>query len=219
MPIPIQLGSLTTRLRNFLRIRGRVRLMLDETVVPTVQVQDLTVGPYQAGVTPAAGTIPSPGTVGGQVLIYMNPDAAALIAPNLDEDQRFIGRSFSFSALEFFRRGTGATRYRVGMVPRAAITAATLATRKQLVSVQGGRGLQLVPVILATVAVVPFVIFPVPQEWYHREAVAATDPTNAIVPSRPETVLDRFSAIVIEETVAGAIFDTNVRGFYQEQAP
>jgi len=55
VPIPIQSASLTERLRKFFRIRGKTGFVLDEVVAPVVLVQDLTLGPYQSGVTPAAG--------------------------------------------------------------------------------------------------------------------------------------------------------------------
>ncbi len=221
MPIPIQLGAITDRLRRFLRIRGGVRLSLDETLVPTVQVQDLTKGPYQAGVSPAAGTIVSPGTVGGQVLLYINPDAGAVIQATLENDTRFIGRSFSLTAIELKARTAGAARYRVGTVPRDIITGATLTTRKALVNVQQGNGLLIVPVILATVTAIPFVLFSTVSEWFHSQQLgdisAAAIPIP--IPSSPATVIDITTALIIEETVAGALFDVNVRGFYQEQAP
>ena len=41
MPQPIQVGSISDRLRSFFRLRGRSGFQLDETVVPVVNVQDL----------------------------------------------------------------------------------------------------------------------------------------------------------------------------------
>ena len=56
MPLPVQLGPITERVRKFFRIRGRVQFALDEIIAPVTMIQDLTKGPYISGVTPAAGT-------------------------------------------------------------------------------------------------------------------------------------------------------------------
>ena len=48
MPTPIQSSSVTAKLRSFFRLRGRQIFTLDETVVPTAQVEDLTAAPYRA---------------------------------------------------------------------------------------------------------------------------------------------------------------------------
>ena len=48
MPTPIQSSSVTAKLRSFFRLRGRQIFTLDETVVPTAQVEDLTTAPYRA---------------------------------------------------------------------------------------------------------------------------------------------------------------------------
>ena len=47
MPTPIQSSSVTAKLRSFFRLRGRQIFSLDETVVPTAQVEDLTAAPYR----------------------------------------------------------------------------------------------------------------------------------------------------------------------------
>lgn len=47
MPTPIQSSSITNKLRSFFRLRGRQIFTLDETTVPTVQVEDLTSAPYR----------------------------------------------------------------------------------------------------------------------------------------------------------------------------
>jgi len=218
MPIPIQLGSLTTRLRNFLRIRGRVRLQLDETVVPTVQVQDLTRGPYIAGVQPAAGTLVSSGTVGGQTVIFLNPTATLPMVASLAADDRFAGVSFSITALELRQRVAGLSRYRVGIVPRTLLTAATLVTSRLCVDVSAKLQtpvLTTVPVLIATVPVIPLVVFGAANEWWHGETTLAGE--LASVPQFPATTIDRESALIIEFLVANALTDVSVRGTYQTQ--
>lgn len=217
MPIPIQIGSITDRLRNFFRIRGRTRFTLDETVVPVVQLQDLSTAPYQAGVTPAAGTIVNSGTAGGQVVIFLNPDATIPMAANLDEDPRFIGRSFNIQSLELRQRALGLVRYRVGSVPRAIVTGATITVMRRLVNVQVGTGISFVPVVLAVVPAIPFVIFPSTSEWHHAESLDASQLVK--IPQIPITTIDRFNALIIEELLAGSLVDVSVRGFYQDQAP
>ncbi len=47
MPTPIQNSSITNKLRSFFRLRGRQIFTLDETSVPTVQIEDLTNAPYR----------------------------------------------------------------------------------------------------------------------------------------------------------------------------
>jgi len=71
-------------------------------VAPVVLVQDLTKGPYQAGVTPAAGTInwivPTIGTSTSTVILMLN-DKLGSITPILGN--QFDGRSFSVTWMEF----------------------------------------------------------------------------------------------------------------------
>lgn len=106
MPLPIQLGSLTDRLRKLFRIVGRTRFTLDETVVPVVLVQDLTVGPYQAGVIPAAGGIIWDNLLvaGSQVVLLLNPDDVAILGGSLGD--QFEGRSWTSLQLEVWNRST-----------------------------------------------------------------------------------------------------------------
>lgn len=47
MPQPIQQGTVADRLRNFLRLSGRIPVQLDENVVPIVNVQDLSQPPWR----------------------------------------------------------------------------------------------------------------------------------------------------------------------------
>lgn len=48
MPTPIQSSSVTKKLRDFFRLRGRQIFTLDETVVPTAQIEDLTSAPFRS---------------------------------------------------------------------------------------------------------------------------------------------------------------------------
>lgn len=223
MPIPIQLGSLTTRLRNFLRIRGRVRLQLDETVVPTVQVQDLTVGPYQAGVTPSGVSINMGGAVGRQFVVFLNPDTAIPPAADLTEDIRFIGRSFSITGMQLINRTVNLGRIRVGLIPRGSLGAPTLSAIKQLIPIQNGNGLQRVPVVVGTIIAIPFAIFPAAQEIFRGElypnvGAGAVGPT--IIPAGdPEITLESTDVLIVEELlgIGGGVMDFSLRGVYQEQ--
>lgn len=106
MPLPIQLGSLTDRLRKLFRIVGRTRFTLDETVVPVVVVQDLTQGPYQAGVLPAAGGLIWDNLLvgGSQCVILLNPDDVALLLNLAFLD--FEGRSWTSESLTVWNRST-----------------------------------------------------------------------------------------------------------------
>lgn len=47
MPTPIQVSSITNKLRSFFQLRGRQLFTLDETAVPIVSVEDLTQAPYR----------------------------------------------------------------------------------------------------------------------------------------------------------------------------
>lgn len=220
MPIPIQLGSLTERLRRFLRIRGRVRLSLDETVVPTVQVQDLTRGPYLAGVEPCAGNLVlvSPAGAPSQWVIYLNPDAALLPAADLTTDLRFVGRSFTVQSLYISQRTSVNYRYRVGLVPRGIMLGGTFTVTKQLLSVQDGAGvLDTVPVIIGTIVAAPFVPFAAPNEFFTATNNGVPE-IPIVMPSLPGTTITTEQAIVIEQVNAGAgTSDLNIRGTYQTQ--
>jgi len=224
MPIPIQVGSLTDRLRNFLRIRGRVRLQLDETVVPTVQVQDLTKGPYLAGVQPCAGTFNQVKPIGPptQFVIYLNPDGAIPPAANLTTDIRFIGRSFTLQSLSMTPRSAVQYRWRVGLVPRALMLGATIGATRQLISVQNGRGiLDRVPVVIGSIVAIPFVIFGATSEFFQQSGgfdVASFSIPVDVPTLNPGTTITSEQVIVIEEVIGGVgVPDINVRGVYQSQ--
>jgi len=101
MPYPIQLGAVTDRMRNFFRLRGKTTFMLDEVVVPVTMIQDLTKGPYQAGVVPVAAEINinnAAGTTGGLALILNNKPGSLISLAGLGQDMN--GKSFSVTSVE-----------------------------------------------------------------------------------------------------------------------
>lgn len=162
MPTPIQLGSLTDRLRKFLRIRGKLPLLLDEVVVPTVLIQDLTKGPYQAGVTPSAGqetwvSALSPGTA-GSIIILLN-DKPGSLTPVLGP--QFDGRSFSVTYVEMQNvslpggaaadEGVFYDDLRLQLVKREDVVAIGVpAAASNLTSIQENDGTRDVPVEIVT---------------------------------------------------------------------
>lgn len=218
MPLPIQVGSVTSRLRNFFRIRGRSKFLLDEIVVPTVQVQDLTKGPYQAGVTPGAGTgqITTNVLGGSQVAILLNPTGALVaVLPELD----FEGRSFSITELECINRGGGTfTSMRWLMTPRANVLAAGAPTALfQLQPVQEGDGIRRIPVVIVTFA--SGGIITTNPDFYNGGPAANGSAGSRIRPlMRPEHTIGPAQALVIEDqSLVTSVLSFNVRGFYQEQ--
>jgi len=123
MPYPVQLGAVTDRLRNFFRLRGKTSFMLDEVIVPVTLVQDLTKGPYQAGVVPFAGTVVATMNVlaTNSVAFVLEPKAGSVTPDIL---ALFKGRSFSLTWLEFQNDTTGDVgALQLHLVSRAAVVA------------------------------------------------------------------------------------------------
>jgi len=155
VPLPIQSGSITERLRKFFRIRGKTAFALDEIVAPVVVVQDLTKGPYQAGVTPAAGTqkLGVSDQARWSFAIILN-DKPGSITPVLDA--QFNARSFSFTWAEFQNIGLLAvdlTDLSLNLVPRSTVVAAGVPTNaSSLVSIQNNNGSVKIPVEIFTFA-------------------------------------------------------------------
>jgi len=150
VPYPIQSGSITERLRKFFRIRGKTSFQLDEMVAPVVLVQDLTQGPYQAGVTPAAATItinvPN-GNISGTAIILN--DKTGSVTPVLGN--QFEGRSFSVTWLEIqYLANVNETEAlldcELSLANRGVLSALTPDQNSQLVSIQNNDGGQHVPV-------------------------------------------------------------------------
>jgi len=223
VPIPIQSGSLSDRLRKFFRIRGKTGFVLDEVVAPVVLVQDLTEGPYQAGVTPAAGvqliTLPNPGDFATFVVI-MN-DKPGSLTPVLD--RQFNDRSFSFTYAEAQNISFPVTELddmKLSLALRADVVAAGVPlAASNLVSIQNNDGTIKVPVEIFTYNVV------IPSTLIWRGLLG--DNTNTLGSRRifddikpnitigPEDALIFASGTAITAGPVEMFF--NARGFYQEQ--
>lgn len=226
MPVPVQLGALTTRLRNFLRIRGRLRLSLDETIVPTVQVQDLTVGPYIAGVTPASGTLVFPALAAGgnQAAILLNPDATTLLVtlPPLP----FEGRSWSFDYIELINR-TGSYLGTIKVYALDRLTVFTIPGSEtaitRLVNIQGDplRGF-LPPQVPVVQAAFPGTILTNVASEIATVSLNAQGNAGSVhrIDGRPAITIGPNDSIVIHSLsspIADGFVQMNLRGFYQEQ--
>jgi len=220
MPIPIQSGSITERMRKFFRIRGKVGFALDEIVAPVALVQDLTKGPYQSGVTPCAGSIQwTPSVVGIVPIVILLNDKAGSITPRLDD--QFKDRSFSVSFAEFQNIDIDAlslTNVRIGLTKRATVVAAGVPTQsQQLISIQDNDGDLSVPV--------EFFAFAGPINLQNAVIYQTVIGDNVnVVGSRrtldpdPSITIGPNDAIVIDLTiVTGGNAFVNVRGFYQQQ--
>jgi len=227
VPIPIQSASLTERLRKFFRIRGKTAFALDEIVAPVVVVQDLTVGPYQSGVTPAAGTetvIPATGdTFAFAVMMNDKPGSPTPVLPN-----QFNNRSFSFSWIDLqnvdIPAPTGLEEIELSLAPRSTIVAQAAAqSGSNLVSIQGNDGSITVPVEIFGFAQ-PTVVTPRTRIW---QGILG-DNTNVLGSRRtledikPNITIGPEDALIVQATasltqpiVLGIYL--SVRGFYQEQ--
>lgn len=142
MPIPIQMGSITDRMRRFFRVRGRSGFALDEIVAPVALIQDLTKGPYQAGVTPLAGAqqLNMTGTNTGSLAVLINDKPGS---PTLKLGPQFKDRSFSVTWVEI--QNLSATLdfddLRLQLVPRSLLIAAGPPTAaNSLYSIQNNDG-------------------------------------------------------------------------------
>jgi len=148
VPYPIQSGSITDRLRKFFRIRGRTAFALDEIVAPVVMVQDLTKGPYQAGVTPAAGESKVTGNTAVWSIAVVLNDKAGSITPVLGNE--FDGRTFSFTYAEIQNLTAAIAAVSdlfLRVAKRSDVVAAGVPTNAtNLFVIQNGNGTQTVPV-------------------------------------------------------------------------
>jgi len=228
VPYPIQSGSISDRLRKFFRIRGKTSFSLDEMVAPVVLVQDLTKGPYQAGVTPAAGAArltaaPGPGPTDGWSFGVMLNDKPGSITPVLD--LQFDERSFSFTWAQIENAGGFAVgeldELELKLTTRANVIAAGVPTDSQrLVSIQGSDKARDIPVEIFEW---DFVSISGKLLWRgllgdNTNTVGRTMIFEEIIPSitiGPEDVLV-FTTRNVNAQTAGEI-RMAVRGFYQEQ--
>jgi len=221
MPYPIQSGSITDRLRKFFRIRGRTGFQLDEMVAPVVLVQDLTKGPYQAGVTPCAGQIRiNVGISSFSACVLLN-DKPGSLTPVLGPD--FDNRSFSFTWAQILNIDNLATEMddlSLELVKRADVIAAGVPVgAESLFSIQNNDGSLSVPVEIFT--------FPgpaIPGQPIWRGVLG--DNVNTL--GRQQTFEDIQPNITIgpedalmwaQNFTPAAANDSqlNIRGFYQEQ--
>jgi len=223
VPIPIQLGSITDRLRKFFRIRGKTGFLLDEVVAPVVLVQDLTVGPYQAGVTPAAGAIiwNVPNATNAALVIMLNDKSGS---PTPELGQEFDGRSFSVTWIEIQNVTDDVTielldRLEMGLDSRASAAANTPISSARLISIQDNDGKREVPVEMfgydSTVQ---------GGSVFWRGLLG--DNTNTLGSRRtyeptPNLTIGPGSAIVLRNLPSAQLnaqtLFVSVRGFYQEQ--
>jgi len=234
VPIPIQSGSLTDRLRNFFRIRGKSGFQLDEMVAPVVLIQDLTKGPYQAGVTPAAANqtlVPldvGQGALGWAFAIILN-DKLGSVTPVLP--RQFNGRSFSFTYADVVNREPPIllafmedVRLRLGN--RAAVVAAGIPTAsRQFANIQTNR-----PREDSQQVTIPVEIFA-----FNATTVAGStiwsgnlgDNTNTVGSRKvfediqPNITIGPNDALIFSNLTSpaatGGIVSIALRGFYQEQ--
>jgi len=226
MPYPIQSGSITDRLRKFFRIRGRTNFQLDEMVAPVVMVQDLTQGPYQAGVTPCAGAISwqIPTIVSGDdaLLAIMLNDKAGSLTPILGN--QFEGRSFSVTGVELQNTGDEILdQLALNLVSRADVIGLGVPVNaSSLVSIQNNPGKLTVPVEMFGFHGAGGVG---QQIWRGVVGALGTTPLanegslRVIVPI-PSITIGPEDAILFRNpggtTTASVVF-VSIRGFYQEQ--
>jgi len=226
VPIPIQSGSITTRLRNFFRIRGKTAFALDEIVAPVVLVQDLTVGPYQAGVSPCAGQITfQPDEAVTSSLVILLNDKPGSITPVLDK--QFDGRSFSFTFIEMQNVGEPTivewTAISIRLIPREVVVAMGVPDGSQVLSlIQNNPGTIDVPVEIYTFnSAVPGS----PQRRIWRGVLGDNINTlgsrRTIEPTPNITIGPGDALALTQDTTAtpttGRAMRFHARGFYQEQ--
>jgi len=150
VPFPIQSGSITERTRKFFRIRGKTNFTLDEVVAPVVVVQDLTKGPYQAGVTPAAGELLWDVAIApdSSVMAVILNDKIGSVTEVLD--RQFDDRSFSMTWFEMQLVPAVAleslSQLQFFIAPRSVVFAGIPNKSTQLTSIQNNDGTRGVPV-------------------------------------------------------------------------
>jgi len=223
MPIPIQSASMSDRLRKFFRIRGKTGFTLDEVVAPVVLVQDLTKGPYQAGVTPAGGTcrvVPPASSLPWAFAVILN-DKPGSITPVLD--RQFDDRSFSFTWAEFQNISVTAgemTDIHFKVAKRSDVVAAGVPSRSEIMfQIQNGDGVRTVPVEIYS-----WDTTDIPGGDLWRGPLG--DNTNTLGSRRrfesiePNVTIGPKEALIISSpipSVLGGSLQASFRGFYQEQ--
>jgi len=214
---------MTERLRKFFRIRGKTGFLLDEIVAPVVLVQDLTQGPYQAGVTPGAGQ----SQLTTQVLqpwayVIMMNDKPGSLTPILSD--QFNDRSFSFTQAEIQNNTDEVMEVSLQLVPRAAVIANPTppAGANSLASIQNSDGTLKIPV-----EIFAFVNTTIAGGTFLWRGILG-DNVNTVGVRRnfdnliPNITIGPNDALMVTNQLgggAGAVgtMFLSVRGFYQEQ--
>jgi len=227
VPYPIQSGSITDRLRKFFRIRGRTGFQLDEMVAPVVIVQDLTKGPYQSGVTPAAGerllVVGGAGQPDAFTFAVLLNDKPGSLTPVLDT--QFIGRSFSFSFVEISNISIAAPDVQdlaLRLAKRADVVAAGVPTSaSNLTSIQENDGTDNVPV-----EIFGFNDVEIPGVNLWRGFLGDNTNTPGAIKTlddiQPNITIGPEDALIFTNTASGTAglggsIGSAYRGFYQEQ--
>jgi len=205
-------------MRKFFRIRGKSGFMLDEVIAPVALVQDLTKGPYQAGITPAMGTLQVISDVAGLfTLALILNDKAGSLSANLGK--QFDDRSFSVSNAEMQNVGADSmTDMRVRLVPRSAVVAFGVPiSSAKLVSIQDNDGSLTVPVEMfgfnGTLAGVDIWRGILGDNLNTVGSLRTVDAVPAI------TIGPKDALIITDATGPGAVVNIrfNIRGFFQQQ--
>jgi len=214
---------MSDRLRKFFRIRGKTGFVLDEVVAPVVLVQDLTEGPYQAGVTPGAGTIratPVGAAAGWAFVLMLNDKLGSVI---VDLGPQFKERSFSVTYAEI-QNITLTTvdlgDIRLRLATRAQVLAAGVPDGSAaLFSIQENDGSLSIPVEL-------FIFNSVTIAGSTIWRGILGDNTNTLGSGRvfdnlkPAITLGPDDALIFQSDtspLATSQIGVSVRGFYQEQ--
>jgi len=193
-------------------------------VAPVVIVQDLTKGPYQSGVTPAAGTVDLllNGINNGAMAIILN-DKLGSVTQVLGN--QFDGRSFSVTNLEIQSSPLDPAvtevleALQLSVAPRANVFAGVPTSSDQLTSIQENDGSLLVPVEMFA-----FSTGLSPGSIFWRGLLG--DNTNTLGSRRtfdpqPELTIGPKDAIIFRHGIlpltTGQRIIISVRGFYQQQ--
>jgi len=210
---------MTERLRKFFRIRGKTAFALDEIVAPVVLVQDLTVGPYQAGVTPAAGTLRvDPAGTLWAIAVVLN-DKIGSLTPVLDD--QFNDRSFSFLWAEIQNLNlvpVDVSDVVLRLAKRSDVLGAGVPSNSaKMFQIQNGDGTQTVPVEIFS-----FNDVDVSGSIIWRGPLG--DNQNTLGSRRrfediqPNVTIGPNEALVFSTTQFGTgNLQVSLRGFYQEQ--
>jgi len=194
--------------------------VLDEVVAPVVLVQDLTKGPYQAGVTPCIGTLTWSVLIAGTSswLLLLN-DKIGSVTPDLGIG--FAGRSISISWIEIQNSTTAIEaipdlQLRLGKRENALLGVPTVSD--QMTSILENDGVARVPV----------------EQFNMSSGVQGgrliwrgqlgdnlnTLGSRRIIEPEPQLVLGPRDVLILTTTntfTADQALRVNIRGFYQEQ--